>query len=71
MRTGGDPRNRAYLDGHLVSTASPAGEALAFDPQTSGGLLAAVDPAAVDGLAAAGFVPVGTVGPGPARVVLR
>jgi selenide,water dikinase len=71
VRTGGDPRNRAYLDGHLVSTASPAGEALAFDPQTSGGLLAAVDPAAVDGLSATGFVPVGTVGPGPARVVLR
>ncbi len=71
VRTGGDVRNRAYLDGHLASTADPAGEALVFDPQTSGGLLAAVEPAAAAGLADDGFVPVGTVGPGPARVVLR
>ena len=71
VRTGGDVRNRAYLDGHLASTADAAGEALVFDPQTSGGLLAAVEPAAAPGLADDGFVPVGTVGPGPARVVLR
>ena len=71
VRTGGDVRNRAYLDGHLASTADPATEALVFDPQTSGGLLAAVEPAAVAGLADDGFVSVGTVGPGPARVVLR
>ncbi|MGI9645482.1 MAG: selenide, water dikinase SelD [Ilumatobacteraceae bacterium] len=46
VRTGGDQRNRDYLAGHLVSTASAGGEALCFDPQTSGGLLAAVDAAA-------------------------
>ena len=40
-RTGGDQRNRDYLAGHLDSTAAPGGEALCFDPQTSGGLLAA------------------------------
>ena len=45
-RTGGDQRNRDYLAGHLRSTASAAGEALCFDPQTSGGLLAALDPGA-------------------------
>lgn len=42
VRTGGDPRNRRYVDGRLVSAALPADEALCFDPQTSGGLLAAV-----------------------------
>ena len=70
VRTGGDARNRDYLEGHLESTASPADEALAFDPQTSGGLLAAVDEAAVDGLTAAGFTRIGTVGDGPARLIL-
>jgi selenide,water dikinase len=43
-RTGGDPRNRDYLLGHLDSTAPAGADALCFDPQTSGGLLAAVDP---------------------------
>jgi selenide,water dikinase len=47
VRTGGDPRNRAYVADHLVSSAHPAAEALCMDPQTSGGLLAAVDPAVV------------------------
>ena len=42
VRTGGDARNRANLDGHLTSSASAVAEALCFDPQTSGGLLAAV-----------------------------
>lgn len=50
VRTGGDPRNREYLADRLGSTADPAGEALCFDPQTSGGLLAAVEPAAADEL---------------------
>ena len=65
VRTGGDARNRTYLEGRVTSTASAALEALAFDPQTSGGLLAAVDPAVVDELD--GFTMVGTVevgGPG-------
>src|SRR4051812_46171830 len=36
VRTGGDPRNRDYVAGHLKSTASATAEALVFDPQTSG-----------------------------------
>ena len=65
VRTGGDPRNRTYLEGHVTSTAPEAFEALAYDPQTSGGLLAAVDPAVLGDLE--GFTMVGTVevgGPG-------
>ena len=64
-RTGGDVRNRAYLEGHVTSTAPAALEALAYDPQTSGGLLASVDPGVADRLE--GFDIVGDVlsgGPG-------
>ena len=47
-RTGGDARNRTYLEGHIdVGSVGDALAALCFDPQTSGGLLAAVDPGAV------------------------
>jgi selenide,water dikinase len=70
-RTGGDERNRAHLEGHVTSTADPALEALAYDPQTSGGLLAAVDPAVVGDLVGAGFERVGIVEIGSAAVVLR
>jgi selenide,water dikinase len=38
-RTGGDRRNREYAGPHVESTADGAYEALAFDPQTAGGLL--------------------------------
>lgn len=38
-RTGGDRRNRDYAGPHVESTADAAAEALAFDPQTAGGLL--------------------------------
>ncbi len=69
--TGGDARNRAYLEGHVsVGPAVPTAlESLCFDPQTSGGLLAAVGAAAASDprLLAAGFQPVGRVvegGPG-------
>ncbi len=70
VRTGGDPRNRTYVDGRLDSSASDAGEALCFDPQTSGGLLAAVDPAVVADLSE-GWWRVGEVAAGPARLLLR
>jgi selenide,water dikinase len=44
VRTGGDPRNRDYVEGNFVNAANnDAAAALCFDPQTSGGLLAAVD----------------------------
>ena len=39
VRTGGDHRNREFAGGHVTSTASPEREALAYDPQTAGGLL--------------------------------
>lgn len=74
IRTGGDARNRAHLAGR-VEVAPGVGDALdavVHDPQTSGGLLAAVDPTAVADLldAGAGFVEVGTVDPGPPGVVV-
>jgi selenide,water dikinase len=39
VRTGGDRRNREYAGPHVESTAPAALEAVAYDPQTSGGLL--------------------------------
>ena len=69
-RTGGDPRNRSHLEGRVRSSAPAALEAIAYDPQTSGGLLAAVDPSAVEPLKDAGFVAVGSVVAGPAAVEL-
>jgi selenide,water dikinase len=70
VRTGGDARNRQYVAGHLLSTATPAREALCFDPQTSGGLLAAVDASAVSGLSPL-WTQIGEVGQGQPSVVLR
>ncbi|MGH8979732.1 MAG: AIR synthase-related protein, partial [Acidimicrobiales bacterium] len=70
VRTGGDQRNREHLAAHVDSHATASREALAYDPQTSGGLLATVDPGAVDELAASGFVRIGEVGDGPVGVEL-
>ena len=70
VRTGGDARNRDYVRDHVVSTADAAREALCMDPQTSGGLLAAVDPAAVASLSEMWTV-VGEVAAGPAFIELR
>lgn len=70
VRTGGDARNREYVRAHLVSTASPEGEALCMDPQTSGGLLAAVSPASV-GVLSPMWTVVGEVQHGLASIVLR
>ncbi len=55
VRTGGDARNRSHLEGRVRSTAPAAIEALAYDPQTSGGLLVAVPAAVGDDLAASGW----------------
>jgi len=71
VRTGGDPRNREHLQGRVTSRAPEALEALCYDPQTSGGLLAAVEPAVVGELVAGDFRVVGSVEAGPAGVELR
>ena len=39
VRTGGDRRNRDFAGAHVESDADEAHEALAYDPQTAGGLL--------------------------------
>ncbi|HEX7168488.1 MAG TPA: selenide, water dikinase SelD [Acidimicrobiales bacterium] len=77
VRTGGDERNRDALagpSGRVLVDASvgEAMEALAYDPQTSGGLLAAVPAAAGSdaSLEAAGFVVVGDVVAGDPHVTL-
>jgi selenide,water dikinase len=55
VRTGGDPRNREYVEGNFVDNAkNDAAAALCFDPQTSGGLLAAVDAKTADALLESG-----------------
>jgi selenide,water dikinase len=69
IRTGGDPRNREYLAGNVDSRAVDH-DALCYDPQTSGGLLAAVTRDAASELASAGWWPVGVVEPGEPRLVL-
>lgn len=74
VRTGGDARNRAHLEGRVAveTGVDPAIEGLGYDPQTSGGLLASVpaDLAADSDLAGAGFVAIGRVLEGPAGVRL-
>ena len=53
VRTGGDPRNRAYVAEHFsfdATTIDDSSVALCMDPQTSGGLLAAVTPEAAEKL---------------------
>jgi selenide,water dikinase len=39
VRTGGDRRNREFAEAHVESRAGEEFEALAYDPQTAGGLL--------------------------------
>jgi selenide,water dikinase len=39
VRTGGDRRNREFAGPHVTCAAPPELEALAYDPQTAGGLL--------------------------------
>ena len=69
-RTGGDPRNREYVGANLAVMCDETAVAVCMDPQTSGGLLAAVDPSAVDGLVRAGFTVIGGFAAGAAGVTL-
>jgi selenide,water dikinase len=70
IRTGGDSRNREHLAERVVSRVPAALDALCFDPQTSGGLLAAIDPAVTAAAETGGFTVIGRVEPGPPRVVI-
>jgi selenide,water dikinase len=71
VATGGASRTAAHLGVHAVSLPpSPVDAALVLDPQTSGGLLAAVAEGAVAQLVEVGFVPIGTVTGGPAALHL-
>ncbi len=76
VRTGGDRRNREFAERHVESTARPVHEALAYDPQTAGGLLVSLPSdrgASLVATFAAAGVPltrIGVVEPG-SGVVLR
>lgn len=70
VRTGGDPRNREYLAGHFTSSGNAVAEALCFDPQTSGGLLASVTPELAADLISEGWWRVGEVTSGEPGIVL-
>lgn len=70
-RTGGDQRNRDYVRDHAVVEAGEAAAIVGFDPQTSGGLLAAVDAEVAPQLSANGFVTVGRVEGSASMVTLR
>ncbi|HEX6395727.1 MAG TPA: selenide, water dikinase SelD [Acidimicrobiales bacterium] len=66
-RTGGHARNRAYLGENLAGDVPDHIEAIVLDPQTSGGLLAAVDPSCEEFLSCRGWSKVGRAvegGPG-------
>ncbi len=71
VRTGGDRRNREHLVGRVTSSAPAALDALCFDPQSSGGLLASVAPAVVATLVGRGFTAIGRVEAGAAAVELH
>jgi selenide,water dikinase len=71
IRTGGDSRNRAYLGANVSGLVPPELEALMFDPQTSGGLLACVDPDCGSHLESDGWWEIGCVGEGTPSVELR
>lgn len=75
VRTGGDARNRTAVGAHVRwdggAVVDGDLEAMVFDPQTSGGLLAAVDPATADRLVSGGvFTAIGEVVAGEPMVLL-
>jgi len=73
VRTSAAESNARAVD-DVLFVAEGVGEtdlALLCDPQTSGGLLAAVDPASLSALTTAGFIPIGSVHDGPARLIIE
>lgn len=69
LLTTGDSSNRSYAAGQVEIHVDNEDAALAFDPQTSGGLLAAVAPHQVAPLLASGFSRVGEVATGSGVVL--
>lgn len=74
VKTGGDARNRQAVESRvrIAAGVDPAFATIVFDPQTSGGLLAAVDPSAVERVVKAGspFTVIGRVEAGEAGLDL-
>jgi selenide,water dikinase len=72
VRTGGDARNRASLAGKVsvAEGVSAEHEALCYDPQTSGGLLAAVPAADAAQLSGEGWAVIGEVADGHPGIFL-
>jgi len=68
VRTGGDRRNREFAGPHVESEADEAAEALAYDPQTAGGLLVSI-PADRAAVAQAALEAAGGSAPRIGRVV--
>ena len=62
--------NRAYVEGKVRIDAPDGPVALCFDPQTSGGLLAAVAPERESELRDQGWWRAGVVDAGPAAITL-
>jgi selenide,water dikinase len=65
VRTGGDRRNREYAAAHVESGAATELEALAWDPQTAGGLLVSLPAergAVLEATFAAAYLPVSRIG---------
>jgi selenide,water dikinase len=60
VKTGGEDRNRTYLGSRLIAV-DPQSESIILDPQTSGGLLASVDPSVSTVLVDSGWWHVGEV----------
>ena len=73
VRTGGDPRNREHVQQHVTVIGELTDDqvAIGYDPQTSGGLLAAVHPSVEAQLGASGFTTIGHVIDGDAQIVLQ
>ena len=71
VRTSADASNRRAIDALLDEGSADATDlALLCDPQTSGGLIAAVGSDAVPELVAAGFAVIGEVRDGEERLIL-